>query len=116
VGVLSLYRARPGPLEVEELADALVFADIALQLLLDVSSGIVGSPDYQLLDGVLGARAEIHQATGMISVQLGVSLEEALVRLRAHAFANGAALGDVAGDVVRRRLRFGPGTAPGSGR
>jgi len=38
----------------------------------------------------------------MISVQLDVSLQEAFVRLRAHAFANGAALGDVAGDVVRR--------------
>lgn len=107
-GVLSLYRARPGPLGAEELADALVFADIALQLLLDVSSGIIGSPGYQPLDGVPGARAEVHQATGMISVQLGVSLEEAFARLRAHAFASGAALGDVAGDVVRRRLRFGP--------
>jgi hypothetical protein len=84
-------------------------------LLLDASSGITGSPGYQPLDGVLGARAEVHQATGMISVQLGVSLEEAFVRLRAHAFANGAALGDVAGEVVGRRLRFGPGAAPGSG-
>jgi hypothetical protein len=116
VGVLSLYRARPGPLEVEELADGLVFADIALQLLVDASSGITRFPDYQPVNGVPGERAEVHQATGMISVQLGVSLEEAFVRLRAHAFANGAALGDVAGDVVCRRLCFGPGTAPGSGR
>jgi ANTAR domain len=116
VGVLSLYRARPGPLEVEELADGLVFADIALQLLVDASSGIIRFPDYRPLNGVPGAQAEVHQATGMISVQLGVSLEEAFVRLRAHAFASGAALGDVAGEVVRRRLRFGSGAAPGSGR
>ena len=116
VGVLSLYRARPGPLGAGDLADALVFADIALQLLLDTASGITGSPGYQPLEGVPGARAEVHQATGMISVQLGVSLEEAFVRLRAHAFAGGAALADVAGDVVHRRLRFGSGAAPGSGR
>ena len=116
VGVLSLYRARPGALGVEDLADALVFADIAMQLLLDSSAGITGSPDYRPLDGVAGARAEVHQATGMISVQLGVSLEEAFVRLRAHAFGSGASLGDVAGEVVRRRLRFGPGAAPGPGR
>jgi ANTAR domain-containing protein len=115
VGVLSLYRARPGPLGAEDLADALVFADIALQLLLDAYSGITGSPGYQPLDGVLGARAEVHQATGMISVQLGVSLEEAFVRLRAHAFASGGALGDVAGEVVGRRLRFGPSAPLGSG-
>jgi hypothetical protein len=41
-------------------------------------------------------------------VQLGVDLEEAFVRLRAHAFASGAALGDAARDVVNRRLRLEP--------
>jgi hypothetical protein len=45
----------------------------------------------------------------MISVQLGVSLEEALARLRARAFAASAAVGDVAAEVVSRRLRFDPG-------
>jgi hypothetical protein len=109
VGVLSLYRTLPGPLSAGQLADVLVFADIALQLLLDASSGISGSPGYQPLNGLSDRRAVVHQATGMISVQLGVSLEEALARLRAHAFAASAALGDVAGDVVDRRLRFDPG-------
>jgi AmiR/NasT family two-component response regulator len=49
----------------------------------------------------------------MISVQLGVSIEEAFVRLRARAFASNAALGDVAAAVVDRRLRFGHGPQPG---
>jgi hypothetical protein len=106
VGVLSLYRALPGPLSAGQLADVLVFADIALQLLLDASSGISGSPGYRPLNGLSDRRAVVYQATGMISVQLDVSLEEALARLRAHAFAGSAALGDVAGDVVDRRLRF----------
>jgi hypothetical protein len=109
IGVLSLYRALPGPLSAGELADVLVFADIALQLLLDASSGISGSPGYRPLNGLSDRRAVVYQATGMISVQLDVSLEEALARLRAHAFAASAALGDVAGDVVSRRLRFDPG-------
>ena len=91
VGVLSLYRALPGPLGAGELADVLVFADIALQLLLDAAAGISGSPGYGPLDGLSDRRAVVYQATGMISVQLGVSLEEALARLRAHAFAGGAA-------------------------
>ncbi|KPI12010.1 GAF domain protein [Actinobacteria bacterium OK074] len=51
-------------------------------------------------------RAAVHQATGMISVQLGVSLEEALVRLRAHAYGSERPVGEVAQDVVARRLRF----------
>ena len=108
VGMLSLYRAVPGPLMPQQLADALVFADIALQLLLDSASGISGLAGYQPLDGLSDSRAEVYQAAGMISVQLGVSLEEALVRLRAHAFAAGTPLDDIAGDVVRRLLRFDP--------
>ena len=113
VGVLSLYRAQPGPLTPQRLADALVFADIALQLLLDSASGISGLAGYQPLDGMSGSRAEVYQATGMISVQLGVSLEEALARLRAHAFAASTPLDDIAGDVVSRLLRFDPDPDPG---
>ncbi len=113
VGILTLYRFQPGPMAPEELADALVFADLALELLLDASSGLIGFPGYRPLDGMSEGRAEVHQATGMISVQLGVSLEEALVRLRAHAFASSAAVGDVAAEVVDRRLRFGLGAQPG---
>jgi hypothetical protein len=109
VGVLSLYRALPGPLSAGDLADVLLFADIALQLLLDASSGISGSPGYRPLNGLSDRRAVVYQATGMISVQLGVSLEEALARLRAHAFAASVAVGDVAGQVVARRLLFDPG-------
>ena len=112
-GVLSLYRAQPGPLTPQQLADALVFADIALELLLDSAAGISGSAGYSPVDGLSDRRAEVYQATGMISVQLGVSLEEAFVRLRAHAFAVGAPLDDVAGDVVKRLLRFDPDPGPG---
>jgi hypothetical protein len=108
VGVMSLYRAIPAPLSAGDLADALVFADFALQLLLDASSGISGQADYGLLNGLSDSRAEVYQATGMISVQLGVSLEDALVRLRAHAFGGSTGIGEVAGDVVARRLRFEP--------
>jgi hypothetical protein len=108
VGVLSLYRAQPGPLTPAELADVLVFADIALHMVLDAAAGITGSPEYRLLDDLSDKRAEVYQAIGMVSVQLDVNLEEAFVRLRAHAFASGAALGATAGDVVNRRLRLDP--------
>jgi hypothetical protein len=43
----------------------------------------------------------------MISVQLGVSIQEALLRLRAHAYGSERPLGEIAEDVVARRLRFG---------
>jgi ANTAR domain len=111
-GVLSLYRAQPVALTPQQLADALVFADIARQLLLDSAAGILGAAGYQPLDGLSDSRAEVYQATGMISVQLGVSLEEAFVRLRAHAFTLGTPLDDLADNVVRRTLRFDPDPDP----
>ena len=42
----------------------------------------------------------------MVQVQLGVSTNEAFVRLRARAFATNRSLVDLAGDVVARRIRF----------
>ncbi|WP_225859440.1 ANTAR domain-containing protein [Streptomyces albicerus] len=51
-------------------------------------------------------RAAVHQATGMISVQLDVPMEEAFLRLRAHAYGSERPLGEIADDVVARRLRF----------
>src|SRR5258708_2277254 len=48
----------------------------------------------------------VHNAAGMISAQLGISVTEALIRLRAFAFGNDRLLADVARDVVTRRLRL----------
>lgn len=112
VGVLSLYRVLPGALTAVELADLLVFADIALQLMLDATAGISGLLEYRPLDGLSDSRAEVYQATGMVSVQLNVSLEVAFVRLRAHAFAAGLPLGDIANEVVQHRLRLEPDPEP----
>jgi AmiR/NasT family two-component response regulator len=51
-------------------------------------------------------RAEIDQATGMLTVQLGVPAAEAFARLRAYAYSQDRRLADVAGDIVARRLRL----------
>ena len=48
----------------------------------------------------------VHQASGMVAVQLHVSVGQALIRLKAYAFGNDRPLADVAADVVARRLRF----------
>ena len=50
--------------------------------------------------------ARIHQATGMVSVQMNVPVDEALLLLRARAYASERRLTDVARDVVELRLRF----------
>src|SRR5689334_17087984 len=115
LGVLDLYRTRPGPLSPHELADAFAYAETASMLLLDAAAG--AQPDTAELawqrDDPTAHQAQVHQATGMILVQLGVSAEAAFARLRAYAYAHDRRLGDVARDVVERRLRFAPDPAPG---
>ena len=116
-GVLCLYRDRPGRLSNVQLGDALGFADTATLLLLDAQAaagrdqGPGAGPAGQPPD--LGAhRAEIDQATGMLTEQLGVGITDAFVRLRAYAYANELRLADVAGDIVARRLRLHPDPEP----
>jgi hypothetical protein len=60
-----------------------------------------------------GCQDQVLQASGMISIQLGVGVDEALVRLRAHAYAHDRRITDVARDVIARRLRFDPAPDPG---
>lgn len=69
-----------------------------------------GSTDELLADllDVGTNQLEIHQATGMVAVQLSIGLDDALARLQAHAFAEDRTLSSVAADVVARRLRFDP--------
>lgn len=106
VGVLDLYRDTPGPLALPDLTEALAFADAATAVILHLQDHDGdGSTDAALI-GPIDGRAEIHQATGMITIQLGIGLAEALLRLRAYAYASGRTVSSVATDVVTRRLHF----------
>jgi hypothetical protein len=119
-GVLGLYRARPGQLSESQLGDALICADTATVLLLDAQllaagGAAVSGPGGQPEDLALH-RAEIDQATGMLTEQLGTGIADAFVRLRAYAYANDRRLADVARDIVARRLRLRPDSSqPRSG-
>lgn len=104
LGVLVLYRDRPGELDAEERARGLVVADVASQVVLAVQAGAAPDAVHELLAGEPPHWAEVHQATGMVSAQLGVSMDEAFVRLRAHAFAEHLPLRDVARAVLAREL------------
>ncbi|MFE9682887.1 GAF and ANTAR domain-containing protein [Streptomyces sp. NPDC006285] len=50
----------------------------------------------------------VHQAVGMVMVQLGTGPEQALDRLRAHALSRGRTVTEVAREVVARTLRLRP--------
>lgn len=129
IGGLGLYRATPGPLSGEQRADALAFSVAAFTLALDLArpavaadadvdvdvdadadadggSSMRSAHSERLADGLADGSAKVYQATGMVAVQLGVRLDVALLRLRAHAFTHGMGIAEVARQVVDRRLRF----------
>jgi hypothetical protein len=123
VGVLGFYRDKEGPLETLQLGNALILADIATMLLLDAEAR-QADPPSGAADPLSGAapasqatdltvhQAEIAQATGMLTEQLGVGITEAFARLRAYAYTQDRRLSDIAHDIVTRRLRLDP-DAPG---
>jgi len=118
-GVLGLYRGAPGPLPGRQLGDLLILADAATVMLLGSADGHAENADGAGLDGqapdLARHRAEIDQATGMLTVQLGVPAAVAFARLRAYAYSQDRRLADVAGDIVARRLRLHRDPGPDGG-
>jgi hypothetical protein len=117
-GVMGLYRVRSGPLSAFHLGDALTFADTATLLLLDGqdqpahAAGSAGAGPGGRPADLIRHRAEIDQATGMLTEQLGVGIAEAFIRLRAYAYAHDRGLSDLARDIVARHLRLSPDPDP----
>ncbi|MET0999934.1 MAG: GAF and ANTAR domain-containing protein [Marmoricola sp.] len=96
VGALSLYRNKSGDLTSEALAHGWVTADaVALTL---------AEPTETALDQLDVMR--VHQAAGMVMVQLGVPIDQALVRMRGTAFAEGITVDELAEALVDRRRRL----------
>ena len=83
-----------------------MLADVATQTILGLQAGAPPEQLHVLLADEPAHWAEVHQATGIVSAQLEVSLDEAFVRLRSFAFANDRPLRDVAHDVVAHRLHL----------
>jgi hypothetical protein len=106
LGALNLYRDVPGPLTGDQHADALVVADLAARWVLEAQAG--APPDTVAEELAVGAdfHFAVHNAAGIVSVQEGISVTEALIRLRAFAFSSDHLLAEVARDVIARRLRM----------
>lgn len=121
LGVLGLYRDRPGHFDDGDLSLSLDYAEAAALILLHIQAhdeskrSLNGNSELRQtqVESTFHDYPEMHQATGMISVQAGVGLPDALLLLRARAFATGRALPDLAHEVVTRRLSFKDSGGPG---
>lgn len=107
LGVLILYRDVATPLTADDAASALVLADAATVLLLHLQD-VARRVDelHGEVASAFVATAELHQATGVVSVQAGVTMGEALLLLHARAFSDGRTSLEVARDVLRGKVNF----------
>ena len=109
LGVMDVYRSQPEDVSLPSLARALTFADVAMTMLVDGQAGAATGRMAAGMDEVFEIRSELHQAQGMVMVQMGISLSEALALMRARAYADDVDLKDLARDIVARRIRFDQG-------
>jgi len=104
VAVLQTYRRQPGPLQPAHIeAAAALLASFRIRILRELVERL---SDVSVVPAGVRDRAEVHQATGMVAVQLDLDVDAALARLRAEAFANDMPVVMLAHDVVDRQFRF----------
>ena len=102
IGAVDLYATSPDALTQSDIAEAVMLADTAALVILERTLARVDeSPE-----NAIWPRRLVHQATGMVVAQLGVSAENALLIIRAHAFASNRPVREVADDITARRLDF----------
>ena len=108
IAALSLYRDRPGSLTEDQRDSAVAIAALTGRRIMALQRQARQGAVAEEFVPMLRHRDPVYRATGMVSVQLGVNVDHAMLRLRACALANGCGLTELCGDVVARRLRFEP--------
>jgi hypothetical protein len=83
-----------------------VIADVTARWVLEAQAGASPGAVARELEVGSDFHFAVHNAAGMVSVQAGISVAEALIRMRAFAFSHDRLLADVAEDVIDRRLRL----------
>jgi hypothetical protein len=109
IGALDLFRHSSGPLDDDAMAGGMWAAGLAALPLLDL---MASDTDWEKATNGQGSwdqlasleRVEVYQATGMIVAALDISPADALVRLRAHAISRSLTAGEVAYQILDRRL------------
>ena len=101
LGTLDLHRTTSGGLSPQQLSAARATVETAAWMMIaltsDAFNDAVPETTYRMV---------VHQAAGMVMMQLDNTIEEALLRLRAIAYAEDRPLHDLAADIVSRRRRL----------
>lgn len=106
VGVLTVYNDAEGDLTRRQNDDGLALSAILAETILSIQEAAPAGSLAPGLDAAVSYRAEVFQASGMVSVQLHITPADALLRIRAYAFAHGLTAGVVSSDIVAGRLHL----------
>ena len=104
LGAVDLYSDDRRDLSDDEVDQATTLACIAGRSVLTRALDALQAGDDSLFPTTFPR--EVHQASGMVMIQLGVSVDEALLVIRGHAWSSGRALREVASEIVLHRLDF----------
>jgi hypothetical protein len=106
VGVLTLYQDDVGELSAAQNDDSIALSEVLTEMVLSLQDDSPVGVLAASLEDAVTYRAEIHQASGMVAIQLQVPVTQALLRIRAHAFSTNQSIAVVASEIVARRLRL----------
>ncbi|MDQ0573918.1 GAF and ANTAR domain-containing protein [Agromyces albus] len=104
IGALDLYAVQPMELGSRDAKRTEVFASIVSRHVLRRALRESGVTDSE--DNAPNSRRIIHQATGFVIAQLGISAEDAHLLIQGQAFSQGRSMHEIAEDLIQSRLTF----------
>jgi hypothetical protein len=107
LGALSLYRSTNGALSPQQFHSARFLAEAAQSVLISTlwEDPHAEACAWAVADGT-GFQARVYQAVGVTTAQLHINADDALARMRAHAYTVDRPMREVASDIVRGDLRL----------
>lgn len=106
LGVLSLYRTSVGGITRVQNTNARELAEAAALLLTIDSSEHTAAAFIWALGDESRFRAAVHQAVGVLMVQLDVEARDAFARLCAYAYVVDTPVGEISDQIVAKRLHL----------
>lgn len=104
IGAVCLYSCSAVDIDSGDIEQVGVLVQLASRLVMQRAVDDAELGDGAVLRDVPFSRREVHQATGMVIAQLGLSAADALLVIRGHAFATGSKVRDVSRAIVAREL------------
>jgi GAF domain-containing protein len=108
VGAITSYRRTPLFPDPDTYASGLILATLATEIVLQIQAGSNVDPMGDEADAMFQNNAVVQQAVGVTAEQLGISVADAAIRLRAHAFATDQPLAVLARRVVNGETSLEP--------